>query len=163
MKINYSPVGSKLVLFLLVLLLSLSMAHAQKNQESPERKKLFAEILHMDSVLFNAFNNRDIATMKTLFTSDLELYQDNDGRKDYAQTMAGFAALFTKDYMLTRTLVPQSMEVYPIKNFGAIQTASHVFSHMENGKPERGTFKFLHIWQKTPGGWKISRVVTYDH
>jgi ketosteroid isomerase-like protein len=55
------------------------------------------------------------------------------------------------------------MEVYPIKDFGAIQTASHIFSHVENGKLEKGTFKFVHIWKKENGSWKVCRVITYDH
>jgi ketosteroid isomerase-like protein len=163
MKIKYSFIGSRLFSFVVVLLLSILIAHSQKNSSSPEHKKLYAEILHMDSVLFNAFNIRDLNTVKALFTSDLELYQDNDGLKDYEKTIDGFKNLFTRDYVLTRELVPGSMEVYPIKDFGAIQTASHVFSHVENGKLEKGTFKFLHIWKKENGAWKISRVITYDH
>jgi hypothetical protein len=72
--------------------------------------------------------------------------------------MEGFKNLFTRDYVLTREMVKGSMEVYPIKDFGAIQTASHVFSHVENGKPEKGTFKFMHIWKKENGAWKVSRI-----
>jgi hypothetical protein len=44
----------------------------------------------MDSVLFNAFNSRDLNTIKNIFASDLELYQDNDGLKDYNKSMEGF-------------------------------------------------------------------------
>jgi hypothetical protein len=56
MKIKYSFIGSRLFSFVVVLLLSILIAHSQKNSSSPEHKKLYAEILHMDSVLFNAFN-----------------------------------------------------------------------------------------------------------
>lgn len=163
MKIKYSFIGSRLLSFAIVFLLSMMISHAQQQNSSPQNKKLFAEILHMDSVLFKAFNSRDLNTMKTLFTSDLEWFQDNDGKKDYTQTMKDFGSLFTRDYVLTRTLLPGSMEVYPIKNFGAIQTASHEFSHVENGKPEKGTFKFVHIWKKENNEWKLSRVITFDH
>jgi ketosteroid isomerase-like protein len=163
MKIKYSFLGSRLFSFVIVFLLSITISHAQKHNSDPAQKKLYAEIMHMDSVLFNAFNSRDLNTIKNIFASDLELYQDNDGLKDYNKSMEGFKNLFTRDYVLTRELVPGSMEVYPIKDFGAIQTASHIFSHVENGKLEKGTFKFVHIWKKENGSWKVCRVITYDH
>ena len=50
--------------------------------------------------------------------------------------------------MLIRQLVPGSLEVYPIKDYGAIETGRHTFTHTENGKPQVGTFKFMQIWQK---------------
>lgn len=163
MNIKYSFIGSRVLSFAIVFLLSVMIGHAQKNARSPENKKLYAEILHMDSVLFNAFNIRDLNTMKNVFGTNLELYQDNDGVKDYTQTMKDFGSMFARDYVLTRTLVPGSMEVYPIKNFGAIQTGSHEFSHVENGKPEKGIFKFVHIWKKDGAEWKLTRVITFDH
>jgi hypothetical protein len=124
---------------------------------------LYDEIARMDSLLFNAFNTRDIETMKQCFDSSLEVYQDNQGLRNYTQAIEAFVGLFQKNYILTRTLAPGSMEVYPIKEYGAIQTGLHTFSHMEKGKLESATFKFLHIWQKRNGIWKITRLVTYDH
>jgi hypothetical protein len=59
--------------------------------------------------------------------------------------------------------VEGSLEVHPIKDFGAIHIGKHTFCHWENEKNDCGTFKFLMIWQKKNGGWKISRVVSYDH
>jgi len=44
-----------------------------------------------------------------------------------------------------------------------MQVAAHKFCHTENGKPDCGTFKFVHIWKQTPKGWKIARVVSYGH
>ncbi len=37
------------------------------------------------------------------------------------------------------------------------------FCHVENGKNECGTFRFVHIWQKKDGEWKISRAISYSH
>ncbi len=142
-------------------LVSVSL-HAQA-QSSPEAKALYAEIVHMDSAVFNAFNTRDIDKLKTFFSMDLEIYQDNTGLRNYTQAMEAFSGLFKKDYILKRELITQSMEVYPIKEFGAIQTGQHTFCHTENGKRECSTFKFVHIWEKKEGNWKIKRLVTYDH
>jgi hypothetical protein len=117
----------------------------------------------MDSLLFAAYNNRDLEKMKPFFSPALELYQDNDGVKGFDQVMQGFKSLLSRDYVLHRELVKGSMEVYPIKGFGAIQTGSHQFCHVENGQLECATFKFLNIWEKTAAGWQIKRLVTYDH
>lgn len=124
---------------------------------------LYKTIHEQDSLLFTAFNSRNIQALSKFFSMDLELYQDNTGVRNYQQTMDAFADLFKKDYVLTRELVAGSMEVYPIKGFGAIETGSHRFSHIENGKPESAVFKFTHIWEKTAEGWKIKRLITYDH
>ncbi len=113
--------------------------------------------------MFRAFNTRNIETLRQFFDTNLEVYQDNIGVRNYSESMGAFAGLFKKDYVLTRTLIPGSMEVYPIKDYGAIQTGLHTFSHVENGKPESATFKFMHIWQKQNGSWKITRLITYDH
>ena len=65
--------------------------------------------------------------------------------------------------MLKRELLKGSMEVYPIKDYGAIQTGKHMFCHTENGKLDCGTFKFVQTWQKKNGEWKVTRIITYDH
>ncbi len=158
------PKPVKRILIVSALLFSYFLAgKAQGNAHTAERLQLFNEIALQDSILFNAFNSRDLDRMKQYFTSDLEVFQDNTGLRNFQQTVAAFGDLFKKEYVLTRTLVKASMEVYPIKGFGAIQTGSHVFSHIENGKMESATFKFTHIWQKTAQGWKIKRLITYDH
>ena len=117
----------------------------------------------MDSVVFNAFNNRDTATFNKLFVKDLEFYHDKGGLTGYEQTVNFTKAQLENKSDLKRTLVPGSLEVYPIKDYGAIQIGAHQFCHTENGKPDCGTFKFVHIWKKTNNEWKITRVVSYDH
>lgn len=129
----------------------------------PADKALYDIIYYQDSLLFSAFNTRNIEKLKLFFADNLEVYQDNTGLRTYEQTIDAFSGLFAKDYLLTRQLVKPSLEVYPIKDFGAIETGRHIFCHTENGKLECATFKFVHIWQKQNGQWKISRMITYDH
>lgn len=122
------------------------------------------EILRMDSILFSAFNARDLEKTESMFTDDLEFYHDKGGLSHYEDNIAAFRDLFSRDYVLERTLVPGSTEVYPIPNFGAVQVGSHEFCHEENGRMDCGTFKFVHLWKKEEdGSWKISRVISYDH
>jgi len=128
---------------------------------SPE---LVAEILAMDKVLFDAANRQDLATMRTLFTKDLEWYQDNDAVGDYAKTMQDFEGIFNFDYKLTRTLIADTSEVHPIKDFGAVQIGKHQFCHNDaQGNPDCGIFGFVHLWKQTNGQWQIARVISYGH
>jgi ketosteroid isomerase-like protein len=126
-------------------------------------EELYKEIERADSILFQAFNRQDMATFKAMFTKDLEWFQDNGGLISYKTVFENFGNTFKNENKLSRVLVKESLEVHPLKGYGAIEIGSHQFRHFENGKEEVGTFKFLMIWNKKDGQWKISRVVSYDH
>lgn len=126
-------------------------------------RDLFDTIAHMDSVLFDAFNNQNLEKQKTIFATDLEFYHDKGGLTNYNQVIENTRRLFDQNIGLRRTLIPGSLQVYPIKDYGAIQIGMHRFCHRENGKDDCGTFKFIHIWQKKDDGWKLTRVISYDH
>ena len=138
-------------------------AVAQEKKVAPASTGLYREIEAMDKEMFDAFNTQDLQKFQSLFTDDLEWFQDNGGLIPYKTVFENFANTFKKDFKLTRELVKGSLEVHPIKDYGAIEIGVHQFRHIENGKEETGTFKFLMIWQKKDGQWKISRVVSYDH
>jgi hypothetical protein len=127
------------------------------------KDSLFKEIEKMDSVLFAAFNSRDIESFKNFFTTDLEFYHDKGGLTNYEYTINSLKETAKRNDGLRRELVKGSLEVYPVPGFGAMQIGAHRFCHMEKGKQDCGTFKFVHIWQKKNGEWKITRVVSYDH
>ena len=118
---------------------------AQEKKVAPTSQKLYNEITAMDTQLFETFNAKDMSKFKPLFTEDLEWYQDNGGLLSYDTVFANFEKMFKNENKLTRMLVKGSLEVYPIKDFGAIEVAQHQFRHMENGKEEVGTFKFVAI------------------
>lgn len=126
-------------------------------------KALQVEIVRMDSLLFAAFNAGNLTRLQAFFARDLEFYQDNEGLENYTQTMKDFREMLGQPSRIRRELVPGSVEVYPIKNYGAIQVGSHRFCHDENGRTECGTFKFLHVWRKTGTTWRLSRIVSYAH
>ncbi len=132
-------------------------------QQSPSNDPLFQEILTMDSLLFTAFNNRDVAAMGDIFDKDLEFFHDKTGLTGYERNLEMLGGLVNNPKAPTRTLHRESMEVYPLPGYGAIQSASHRFCHLENGEMDCGTFKFVHIWQKKEEGWKLVRVVSFDH
>lgn len=148
--------------FLISLLVTISVS-AQEKKVAPTPLELYKEIERADSILFQAFNRQDMATFKAMFTKDLEWFQDNGGLIPYKTVFENFGNTFKNENKLSRVLEKGSLEVHPIKDYGAIQIGSHQFRHFENGKEEVGTFKFLMIWNKKDGQWKISRVVSYDH
>ncbi len=136
---------------------------AQEKKVSQTSLELYTKIAQMDSVLFGYFNKQNFENFKSLFTKDLEWFQDNDGLITYKKVFDNFKVNFLRPNKLTRELVKSSLEVHPIKNYGAIEIGVHQFKHTENGKEETGTFKFMMIWQKKNGLWKISKVISYDH
>jgi hypothetical protein len=77
--------------------------------------------------------------------------------------MRGFESNFVKNNGLRRDLVDGTLEVYPIANYGAIETGAHTFCHVEGGRNDCGTFRFLHVWRKKNGRWQITRAVSYGH
>ena len=153
----------KFVLLLFIVVAMTGVVNAQSKKDTVASKALYKEIAHMDSVLFNAYNTQDIATLKTLFDIDLEFYHDLGGLSNYTQNIEALNTLFGRNLGLRRELVPGSLEVYPIKDYGAIQTGEHQFCHEENGKQDCGIFKFVQVWQKKNGDWKLTRVVSYGH
>ena len=156
----------KTIPFFLLPLLFMVMAvfsNAQAQKDSSENEALYKEIAHMDSVLFNAFNTRDTTTFKNVFSTDLEFFHDKGGLTNYEYTINSLRTTALKNNGLRRDLVKGSLEVYPIPGYGAMEIGSHTFCHLENGKQDCGTFKFVQIWQYKNGEWKISRVVSYGH
>jgi len=151
------------ILFVSLLVGLISNSFSQEKKVAPTSKALYQEISQMDSVMFNAFNNQDFKTFKNLFTQDLEWFQDNDGLVPFKTVFKNFENTFKKEYKLTRELVKGSLEVYPLKNYGAIEIGEHKFRHIENGKEEIGTFKFVMIWKHENNQWKISRVISFGH
>jgi len=145
------------------ILLMIAASFAGNKAAAQTSGPLFNEIAHQDSLQFGAFNSRNLDQLMNYFDTSLELYQDNTGVRNYEQTKAAFGGLFKMDYVLTRKLIPGTMEVYPIKDFGAIETGQHTFSHTEGGKLQVGTYKFMQIWQKKDGVWRVTREITYGH
>lgn len=131
----------------------------------PADAALYRAIARQDSLLFVAFNQHDLPTLRRFFAPDLEFYHDKGGLSDFEQTMQGFGRLFEQNRStgLHRVLVPGTLEVYPIKGYGAVETYQHRFCHVENGRDDCGTFKNLMVWRLRDGQWQITRVVSYDH
>jgi hypothetical protein len=65
-----------------------------------------------------------------------------------------------------RDLLPGTLQVHPMDGYGALQMGAHRFCDATATPCEGisgGVGRFIHLWQKTDGAWRISRVISYDH
>jgi ketosteroid isomerase-like protein len=133
--------------------------------QSASTDPLFTEIAHMDAVLFDAYNQRDLEKIKTLFAPDLEFYHDRGGLARYQENMDSFKKTFEGPARMRRELAEGTLEVYPLKGYGAVEIGIHRFYTTDPGQKERltATAKFIHVWQRKDGEWKLARVISYDH
>ncbi|SEA76748.1 nuclear transport factor 2 family protein [Alkalimonas amylolytica] len=147
----------RLFIITAMLLSAQVLAHAEQDD-------LTTTILNLDKKLFDAFNQRELEVFKALLSEDLEFYHDKSGLTNYQQNLKSTESMFNSGTDLRRELLPEHTEVYPIPNYGAIQTGRHKFCHTgHDGAPDCGVFKFLHIWQLQETQWQITRIMSYDH
>lgn len=151
---------------LLVCLVSATSSHAQAAKDAKASQELSDRIAALDATLFDAYNRCDIDKVGTLFTEDLEFYHEKGG---LTLTRDATLAIMKKNlcpgggYHLRRELVQGSMEVRPIRDYGAVQTGEHRFYLTQKGQKEAldGVCKFVMLWRKSDDGWRISRVISY--
>jgi len=151
--------------FLLIFIALILFLAIKSNAQTGDKERLFNEIKRMDSLLFKAVNTCDTVAYKNYFTKDLEFYHDKAGVSYYDDEVASIINRCKAGIQIRRILIPTTLKVFPIKDYGAIEEAEHTFYFTEPGKQEQfaGTFKFIHIWRLENKSWKISRVISYGH
>jgi len=132
-------------------------------------KILVRQIINVDSAFFHALNSCDLKTYESFLTGDFEFYHDRGGltksRDAEMKSMTSFCGEQRQQQKLRRELIRGSVEVSPIKDFGAVETGRHRFFLVIDAKTEKliEEAKFTNIWQTVPAGWKLSRAISYDH
>lgn len=132
-------------------------------EEDAMRQRLRAEVMAADQRLFGAFNHQDADTMAQIFSPRLEFFHDKDGLSDHAQTMRQLRSNFARGVQPRRELVEGSVEVWPAGDFGAMQTGAHRFCPGQGSAAGCQTFRFAHVWARTPQGLQLLRVLSFDH
>ncbi len=152
------------VLFVLPLLcMTAVLAHAQAAKNPPAPDALFQTVAALDTALFDAYNRCDLEKLGSLVADDLEFYHDKTGLSVGKQK---FLAAIQKNICgkVRRDLVPGTLEVYPIKDYGAVEIGTHRFHHPGQEDTEQvGEAKFVTLWQNQAGVWKVTRAISYDH
>lgn len=137
------------------------------------RPGLTDEIRAADAAFFKAFfDTCDVETVRRYVTDDFEMFHDKGGR--VITSGAGFVQdtidkcrrqAEGTDFLSTRKLVPESLEVFPIDHYGAVETGVHRFYAVKAGEPDRltETGKFTIVWKEEDGQWRAARALSYDH
>jgi hypothetical protein len=120
---------------------------------------LYDTIVRLDSILFHAYNTCDLKTYNDLFSEDLEFYHDKGGLvTDKATSVESY-----KKYVcgkVTRELLPGSIEVSPVPNFGAIEIGVHRFHNSQEPNAPSHYARFVVIWKREKASWVITRVIS---
>ena len=136
-------------------------------------RALVDTITALDARLFElVFITCDADALQALVADDFEFYHDKFGK--IASTGSQFvenvrqgceAQAKGTNVRARRELVPGSSKVYPMENLGALHEGTHRFYGLETGKPDvlRETGRFMNLWKRENGGWKLTRVLSYDH
>jgi hypothetical protein len=91
----------------------------------------------------------------------VEFYYDRGGATFDRKTVLAN----TRKYIcgkVRRELLPDSLRVYPIKDYGAVAEGEHRFCQTATGNCE-GAAKFLMIWKHAGSRWQMTRLVSYGH
>jgi hypothetical protein len=148
-------------LLLACLMLPSTAGAADTDAASGTSGPLFDTVAALDRTVFDAYNRCDLETFATYFVPDVEFYHDNGGVTwTRADVVEG-----TRKYIcgkVRRELIPGTLRIYPIKDFGAVEEGEHRFCQRESGQCE-GVAKFVMVWRREGEAWRMTRVLSYGH
>jgi hypothetical protein len=128
----------------------------------PDDHQLYETIVKLDSTFFGAYNTcgTNLAKYGAFFSENIEFYHDQGGLMTSKQDIID-ATKRNICGKVTRELVKGSIEVYPIKDFGAIEIGLHKFHNNQEpiGTPSK-IGRFMVIWENKNNEWKITRVIS---
>jgi ketosteroid isomerase-like protein len=148
--------------WLFLLLLAFPFSNQISNAQAQDHPDpLYGTIQALDAKLFNAVNNCDLAVLGSMVSDDLEFYHDQTG---LSVGKEAFLTAIKQNICgkVQRTLLENTLEVYPLNGYGAVEIGIHRFHH-PNEPDNVGDAKFVHIWHNNNGVWKITRVISYQH
>jgi Domain of unknown function (DUF4440) len=141
------------------------VANAQPQASAPPPKsELVRTIAALDAEVFDAFNRCDLEKFGSFFPEQLEFYHDHGGLTDTTRKSLVESVKNNICGKVYRVLVPESLEVYPLNGYGAVEIGVHRFYHPGRDSTEPvGEAKFVHLWRNENGTWRITRVISFDH
>lgn len=142
-----------------ILVLTLILASNTIKSQDSENKALYDTIMDLDKTYFTAYNDCDMKTQSEFYDDDIEFYHDMGGlATDKAELLKSIEKNICGK--VTRTLIEESVEVHPIKDFGAVQIGMHKFYNNQEPNAISKPTKFIIIWKKTDSKWLMSRVIS---
>jgi hypothetical protein len=143
---------------MLVLAAGVQAQSAEKAPMSDEQ--LTQTIKKLDAEVFDAYNKCELEKFGSYFTEELEFYHDSGGLTNRTRQSLVDAVKKNICGKVHRELV--SVEVYPLRGYGAVEVGVHRFTHpgIDN---EMGEAQFVQVWQNNDGKWQMTRVISFDH
>jgi len=127
--------------------------------KQPAPMSLYDSIVAMDAMWEDAYNNCKLDVMDELISEDLEFYHDQGGLMTSKQKL-NEALKNNICGKVKRALKKGSIEVSPIKGFGAVEIGMHGFHNSSEPGPPDHYARFVHIWKQDNGKWRITRVIS---
>jgi hypothetical protein len=137
-----------------------STVQATKDPKDMSSAELTATVKLLDAELFSAYNNCELEKFGSFFPEHLEFYHDQTGGGPMTREQLVAAIKQNICGKVHRELV--SLEVFPMKNYGALETGVHRFSH-PGIDTDQGDAKFVQLWKYENGRWWMTVVISYDH
>jgi len=125
----------------------------------PIDKEVYDIIVAKDKEYFDAYNTCDMTKQASLYSIDLEFFHDKGGLSTSKQEILTSIEnnICGK---VTRTLIDGSIEVYPIKDYGAIEIGYHKFYNNQEPNAKSKPSKFIMVWKNEGEEWLISKVIS---
>lgn len=143
----------------IIIILTLVLVSNMLKGQDVENEVLYNTIMELDKTYFIAYNECDMKTQTEFYDEDIEFYHDKGGlATDKAELLKSIEKNICGK--VTRTLINESVEVYPIKDFGAVQIGLHKFYNNQEPNAISKPTKFIVIWKKTDSKWLMSRVIS---
>lgn len=128
-------------------------------------------VLSLDNQFWTAYNACDTSAFRQFFTPDVEFYHDKGGMTVGADALVASlkSGVCGGGNRLRREAVEGTVRVYLLRKqdeiYGAVVAGDHRFYVREPDKPERldGQAKFTTVWLIKDAGWKMGRILSYDH
>jgi ketosteroid isomerase-like protein len=151
------------VLFLIISLVAckkeVSNNHEYLTEYIVADKELFAEITAMDKEFFDAYNDCDLEKQALIYSDNIEFFHDKGGLMTSKEEILK-ATEMNICGKVTRELIQGTVEVYPINNYGAVQIGFHKFFNNQEPNAESKPSKFIAVWSKNSGEWKMEKVIS---
>jgi hypothetical protein len=128
----------------------------------PSDHQLAMRVNALDQELFGAFNTCDLEKFQSLLDPNVEFFHDKNGLSTGARVVTDQVKQNVCG-KVRRELVPDSVEVFPMDGFGALQTGRHRFYNPAASTTPSGEARFIHLWRNTSGNWQLFRVISFDH
>lgn len=125
----------------------------------PINKELYETIVKLDDKFFGAYNTCDFKIQELMISENIEFFHDKGGlstsKKEIIEAIKNNICGKVK-----RELVKGSIEVYPIKDYGAVQIGYHKFYNNQEPDAISKKNKFITIWKNEDKNWVMTKIIS---